>query len=255
MTFETIRLDRDSRGIVTITLNRPDKHNAMNALMIRELTDAAVQLGAEISIRAVVLAAEGKSFCAGADLSWMRDQLDRDRNGKMEESGKLATLFQTLNDLPKPLIGRIQGPAYGGGVGLMAVCDIAVAVETATFALTETRLGIIPATIGPYVVRKIGEGYARQIFYSTKTFGTDFAFRSGLISAVTNAADIDAAIEAEIEPILKTMPGAVAAAKALCLQLTDLTREHEGAVTAEALADRWENEEALERISAFLAKR
>ncbi len=254
MTFETIRLERDDRGIATITLNRPEKHNSMNAAMISELTLAAVEAANDTQVRAVVLAAEGKSFCAGGDLGWMRDQFAKDRAGKMEESGKLATMLDTLNRLPKPLIGRIQGPAYGGGIGLVSVCDIAIATPSARFSLTETRLGLIPATIGPFVVRKMGEGKARQVFFTTKTFDANFAMQAGLVSMVAEADEIDAAIAREIEPILKTRPGAVAAAKDLCLRLGEIEAREQMKYTAEALADRWESDEAQEGISAFLAK-
>lgn len=254
MTFETIRVDRDARGFATVTLSRPEKHNAMNAGMIRELTEAAVLLGGEAAVRAVVLAAEGKSFCAGGDLGWMRDQFDKNRRGKIEESSALAQMLQTLNTLPKPLVARVQGPAYGGGIGLIAVCDIAVAADSVRFALTETRLGLIPATIGPFVLRRLGEGFARQVFYTSKTFDTGFALRSGLVSSVVPAEGLDAAIMAELEPILKTRPGAVAAAKDLCLRLGRIPPEDQQRVTAEALADRWETDEALESIRAFLGK-
>lgn len=255
MTYETIQLNLDERGVATITLNRPEKHNAMDATMIRELTDVAINLGSDKSVRVVVLAAVGKSFCAGGDLGWMHDQFNKDREGKMAETGKLAEMLQTLNVMPKPLIGRIQGPAYGGGLGLISVCDIAIAVNTAKFALTETRLGLIPATIGPFVIRKMGEGYARQVFYTSKTFDADFALRSGLVSAVASEDEIDGLIEAEVAPALKTMPEAVAAAKALCLELGHLPHDLQMRHTAEALADRWESEEALECISNFLSKR
>lgn len=253
MAFETIRLETDARGIATITLNRPEKHNAMNALMIEELTRAAKR-GGDPSVKAVILASEGKTFCAGADLGWMRDQLARDRAGKIEESGKLATMLQTLNALPTPLIGRVQGPAYGGGIGMISVCDIAIIADTARFCMTETRLGIIPATIAPFVIRKMGEGYARQVFFSTKTVDAAFALKSGLATAVVPADEIDETLEAEIAPILKTMPGAVAAAKALCLTLTTMPEGEKLRYTANALADCWESDEAHSGIGAFLSK-
>lgn len=254
MTFETIRIDRDGRGIATLTLNRPEKHNALNALMIHELTHAAIRLSAEKHVRAVVLAAEGPSFCAGGDLNWMREQATKDRSGKMEEARALATMLNTLNTLQKPLIGRVQGAAYGGGVGMIAVCDTVIASDTARFALTETRLGLIPATIGPFVVRRMGEGYARQVFFTAKPFDAAFALKCGLVSSLAGEGELDAKVEIEIAAILKTKPGAVAAAKALCLSLggADLSSQFE--MTAAALADRWETEEAQEGISAFLSK-
>ena len=166
MSFETIRVAADADGIATITLNRPDKHHAMNAAMIAELTEAAAALGADARVRAVVLAASGPSFCAGGDLEWMRGQQAADRAGKIAEARRLSAMLAALNALPKPLIARVQGNVYGGGVGLLAVSDIAIGAEGIRLALTETRLGLIPATIGPFVLRRMGEGLARQVFFS-----------------------------------------------------------------------------------------
>lgn len=253
-TYQTILLSVDERQIATITLNRADKHNALNAQMISELTDAAVWLASEPKVRAVILASTGKSFCAGGDLGWMQQQADKDRAGKMSESKALAHMLASLNALPKPLVGRIQGPAYGGGVGLMSVCDISIAVEGTKFGLTETRLGLIPATIGPFVVKRLGEGFARQVFFTGKFFDTDFALRSGLVSHVCNADELDQAVEAEIAPIFNCAPGAVADAKALCLELDQLQPDEVSDHTASALADRWETEEAKLGISAFFQR-
>jgi methylglutaconyl-CoA hydratase len=147
--FETILVETDADGIATVTLNRPDKHHAMNAAMIAELTEAAATLGAEPQVRAVVLAATGPSFCAGGDLEWMRAQQAADRAGKIAEAGKLSAMLAALNALPKPLIARVQGNVYGGGVGLVAASDIAIGADGIKLALTETRLGLIPATNGP----------------------------------------------------------------------------------------------------------
>ena len=149
MTFETISIAEDERGIATLTLNRPEKHNSMSAQMIAELGKAAGQLAAADDIRAVILTGAGDSFCAGGDLSWMREQFEADRKTRMAEARKLAMMLKALNELPKPLIGRVQGQAFGGGGGLMSVCDTVVAVDSARFGLTEVRLGLIPATIGP----------------------------------------------------------------------------------------------------------
>lgn len=253
--FETILIETDERGISRLTLNRPDKHNALNARMIGELTKAAEILGADESVRAVVLAGAGASFCAGGDLGWMQEQRDKDRAGKMEEARTLATMLSRLNALPKPLIARVHGNAYGGGIGLMAVCDIVISAETARFALTETRLGLIPATIGPFVIRRIGEGYARQVFFTAKPFDAAFALGCGLVSTVADAEQLDACVEAEVSSVLKTRPGAVAAAKALCLELGGDDPAGLAERTASLLADRWESAEAAEGIEAFLARR
>lgn len=250
--FETIQLIFGDRGIATLHLNRPNQHNAMNALMIEEITKATNICGSDKTIRAVLLSAEGKSFCAGGDLNWMREQADNDRVHKMEEARKLADMLFALNTLPKPLIGRVHGNAFGGGVGLMAVCDVVVAHKDAKFGLTETRLGLIPATIGPFVIKRLGEGFARQVFFNAKIFGSDLALRSGLVSMLAD--DLDSAIEREIKYILKTAPEAVSAAKALCQNLSGSITKEEIEVTIETLADQWESEEAQIGISAFLNK-
>lgn len=249
--METIKIAVDDQGIATLTLDRPDKHHAMNAQMIAELTEAADRLGSDPRVRAVVLASTGKSFCAGGDLEWMRDQQEADRAGKIAEAGRLSAMLAALNRLPKPLIARVQGNAYGGGLGLVAVCDIAVAAEGVRFALTETRLGLIPATIGPFVLRRMGQGMARRVFFTGNSFGTEFALRSGLIHEVCHADDLDARIEALTDAILKTAPGAVGAAKALCLSL-GRSEEDDIAASITALADCWESDEAQDRIRAFL---
>lgn len=161
--FDTLKLETDARGIATLTLNRPDKHNAMSAQMLEDLTQAATDLGADDAVRVVVLTGAGSSFCAGGDLGWMRAQMSMDAQTRSAEARKLATMLDALNTLPKPLIGALQGNAFGGGVGLACVCDVAIAARSAKFGLTETRLGLIPATIGPYVIARMGEGRARRV--------------------------------------------------------------------------------------------
>jgi methylglutaconyl-CoA hydratase len=252
MAYSTITVATDARGIATLTLARPEKHNAMNREMMVEITEAAKVLGADETVRAVVLAAAGKSFCAGGDLNWMRAQAAQDRAGKIAEARVLANMLATLNVLPKPLIARVEGNAYGGGIGMMAVCDIVVALEGLRFALTETKLGLIPATIGPFVLRRMSETYARQVFFTAKTFGTDLALRSGLVSSVCSENEMDAAIEAEIKPILQAAPGAVAQAKELLRHMQGYDVERDIELTINALADRWETDEAQQRIAAFL---
>lgn len=248
---ETILIATDGEGIATVTLNRPNKHHAMNARMIAELTEAAAELGGDPGVRAVVLASTGPSFCAGGDLEWMRAQQEADRAGKIVEAGKLSAMLAALDALPKPLIARVQGNVFGGGVGLLAVSDLAIATEGIRIALTETRLGLIPATIGPFVVGRMGQGFARQVFFTGNTFGPDFGVRSGLIHEVCPAEALDERVAKRTSAILKTAPGAVTAAKALCLgigtdQKADIAR------SIEALADCWESDEAQERIRAFL---
>ncbi|MEP2920190.1 crotonase/enoyl-CoA hydratase family protein [Sulfitobacter sp.] len=253
--FETISIKTDSRGVATLTLARPEKHNAMSAQMLEELTQAATALGADDAVRVVVLAATGKTFCAGGDLAWMQAQMTMDASTRAQEARKLATMLGALNGLPKPLIGRLQGNAFGGGVGLASVCDVAIGVDNLKMALTETRLGILPATIGPYVIARMGEGRARRVFMSGRVFDAQEAVDLGLLARAVPKDDLDAAIEREVVPYLACAPGAVAAAKKLAQDLGGAATEQAVAMSIAALADRWETEEAAEGIGAFFDKR
>lgn len=251
--MQTIRIQTDARGVATLWLARAEKHNALSAQMIDEVTQAADQLGRDPDVRVVVLAAEGKSFCAGGDLGWMQDQMQADAATRRDGAVRLAGMLEALNTLPKPLIGRVQGNAFGGGVGMIAVCDVAVAVPQARFGLTETRLGLIPATIGPYVLARMGEGKARRVFMSGRIFDAAEAVRLDLLADVTD--DLDAAIAAEVAPCLDCAPAAVAAAKRLARSLgpriDQATIDH----SIQALVSVWEGDEAPEGVSAFFAKR
>lgn len=253
MNTRFIRVEKDQRGVATLTLARADKHNALNAAMMDELRDAADMLGADDMLRAVVLAADGETFCAGGDLGWMQEQFTRDRQGRMTEALRLASMLKALDEMPKLLIGRVQGAAYGGGVGMMAVCDIVVAAPSARFALTETRLGMIAATIAPYVLRRIGEGAARRVMLNARTFGAEQAAAIGLVSTVAH--DLDEAVEAEIAAALECAPGAIAAAKSLCREIARTPSVDHMRLTAERLADRWETEEVRDGVGAFLSKK
>lgn len=255
MTYQTIRIDTDARGIATLWLARADKHNALSAQMIADLTDAAAALGADASVRAVVLAAEGKSFCAGGDLAWMQQQMTADAATRRAGAQALAGMLNALNELPKPLIGRVHGNAFGGGVGMMSVCDVAVGVHGATFGLTETRLGLIPATIGPYVLARMGEDKARRVFMSARLFDAAEAERLNLLAYAVDAEDLDAAIEDEVAPFLLTAPKAVAAAKRLARSLGPRIDAQVIADSIEALVAVWEDDEAPEGIAAFFDKR
>ncbi|MEL6451064.1 MAG: crotonase/enoyl-CoA hydratase family protein [Pseudomonadota bacterium] len=252
---DTITISTDPRGVATLTLNRPDKHNALSAQMLQELTEAGATLGTDPAVRVVVLTGAGKSFCAGGDLHWMRAQMQADAATRAQEAAKLAHMLQVLNTMPKPLIGALQGNAFGGGVGMAAVCDVAIGIDGLKMGLTETRLGIIPATIGPYVLARMGEGRARRVFMSSRLFDAGEAVDLGLLARAVPAADLDAAIEAEVVPYLSCAPGAVAAAKALARQLGPRIDADTIAMTIEALKTRWETEEAAEGIGAFFDKR
>lgn len=253
--YQTIEIVTDDRGVATLTLVRVDKHNAMSAQMITELTEAAAQLSADDAVRVVVLAAQGKSFCAGGDLGWMQAQMAADSETRFREARKLAEMLGALNTLPKPVIGAVQGNAFGGGLGLMSVCDVAIGADHIKMGLTETRLGLIPATIGPYVVARMGEARARRVFMSARLFGAAEGIELGLLARIVPADDLAEAVEREVVPYLSCAPGAVASAKQLVRDLAPQIDDAAIDMTIRALVDRWETEEAAEGIGAFFDKR
>lgn len=252
---DTIKVEVDERGIVQLRLNRPEKRNALSAHMIAELTAFAASAQERRDWRAVILSGEGAAFCAGGDLDWMREQIQADRQTRMREARKLATMLGALNSLPQPLIGAIHGSAFGGGVGMACVCDLVLATPETLFGLTETRLGIIPATIGPYVLARMGEGRARRVFMSAKRFSATEAVELGVVSRIIGGESLMSEAVGEAELYLSTAPGAVASAKALARSLSrslDADRIEESII---ALADAWEQDEAKEGIAAFFEKR
>jgi methylglutaconyl-CoA hydratase len=253
--FETISITTDARGVATLELAHEDKHNALSAQMMVELTKAAALLGDDPEVRVVVITGRGASFCAGGDLKWMREQMAGGTETRRAAAYKLSNMLRAINTIPKPVIARVQGIAFGGGVGIISVCDVAVCAEGAKFGLTETRLGLIPATIGPYVVGKLGAPMARRVFMSSRIFDAAEAERLGLVARVGAASDLDALVEAEVAPYLACAPGAVAAAKRHLLALAPAIDDAVIAMAAEVLVDRWEDNEAAEGIDAFFEKR
>ena len=215
MTYETLDIRTDERGVAYVTLNMPEKRNALAAAMIADLTQMAQTVGAARETRAIVLGGAGKVFCAGGDLAWMKQQIAADRAGRMREARKLAEMLNALNEMPTPMIARVHGGAFGGGVGMACVADVAIAADTAKFGLTETRLGLIPATIGPYVLARMGEGNARRVFMSARIFEAAEAAELGIVARTVVESDLDAAVEAEVAPYLSVAPGAVGRAKSL----------------------------------------
>ena len=253
--YETVSIERDARGVATLWLDRPDKHNALSAQMIADLHAAADALAGDDSVRVVILAAHGKSFCAGGDLGWMREQFDAAPDVRAAEATKLARMLQALNTLPKPLIGRVHGNAFGGGVGMTSVCDVAIGADTVLMGLTETRLGLIPATIGPYVCARMGEAKARRVFMSGRRFGADEAVQLGLLARAVPGEELEQAVEAEVAPYLACAPGAVARSKALLRALGPRIDDEVIAHTIGQLAAAWEDGEAHEGVAAFFEKR
>ena len=253
--MDTIDIAVDERGVAVLMLDMPERHNALAPQMIAELTEAAERLGTDPAVRVVVLTGNGKSFCAGGDLAWMKEQMAADAETRAREARKLAEMLGALDRMPKPLIGRVQGQAFGGGIGMMSVCDMAVGVEGAKFGLTETRLGLIPATIGPYVVARMGAARARRVFMSARIFDGAEAVELGLLAKAVAAEDLDAAVEAEVAPYLACAPGAVAKAKALVAALEPRVNDAVVDMTIAALVDAWESDEGPEGVSAFFEKR
>ena len=250
-----IEVTRDARGVATLWLAREDKHNALSADMMSELEAAAMDLAQDQTVRVVVLAAKGKTFCAGGDLAWMRAQFEMDADTRRAESARIATALGALYALPQPLIGRIHGNAFGGGVGLASVCDVAIGASGIRMGLTETKLGLIPANIGPYVVARMGATRASEVFMSARLFDADEAVRLNLLSRVVPSDGLDAAVEAEVAPYLDCAPGAVADAKRLMRALAGPVTQASVEMAIDALAARWDSAEAHEGISAFFDKR
>jgi methylglutaconyl-CoA hydratase len=255
MNWQTLDLRRDLRGVVHVTLNTPERRNVLSPEMVTELTDFARRVGCDPSTRAVVLAGAGPVFCAGGDLDWMRAQIEADRPQRLREARKLADMLQALNEMPVPLVGRLHGGAFGGGIGMACVCDVVIAAHGTRFCFSETRLGIIPATIGPYVLARMGEGRARRVFMSARSFEAEEAQNLGLVSRVVAQPELDAAVEAEVKPYLSVAPAAVAAAKALLRALGPRIDDEVIAGSVSQLADIWESKEAILGIRAFLEKR
>lgn len=239
-----------------MTLKRPEVHNTFNAEMIRELTGAFAAVSASSEARVVVLAAEGKSFCAGADLNWMRAMVHYSFEENVADATGLAQMLRTIYDCSKPVIGRVHGAAFGGGVGLAAACDLAVAVESAVFCFSEVKLGLVPAVISPFVFRKVHPGLARRYFLTAEPFPATEAQRLGLIAEVApDAAAVDAVIERWVELLCANGPEALAACKQLIDEVTDPDWDAVLARTAHVIAERRASAEGQEGMKAFLEKR
>jgi methylglutaconyl-CoA hydratase len=253
---DTVRVAIDSRGLATLTLNRPEIHNAFDDALIARLLEALAQIEQEREVRAVVLGSEGKSFSAGADLNWMRRMADYDREQNHCDALQLAELMRRLNRFGKPTIARVQGAAFGGGVGLVACCDMAVASERALFALSEVRLGLIPAVISPYVIAAIGERAARRYFLTAERFDAQEARRIGLLHEVVAEAELDARIDTLVDNLLRGGPAAISAAKALVFAVAHQPADDAVvADTAARITDVRASDEGREGLSAFLQKR
>jgi methylglutaconyl-CoA hydratase len=252
-----ISIEIDAQGTAWVTLDRPRVHNAFDDNLIAEMTDALRRIGDDPGVRAVAIAARGTSFSAGADLNWMKRAAAASHAENVADALRLAELLRLLCELPKPTVALVQGPAYGGGVGLIAACDIAIAAEeTAAFALTEVRLGLVPATISPYVIAAIGRRQAQRYFLTAERFGAADALRIGLVHVVVPGAALRAAAARMFDALGQGGAGALSAAKELIRSVAGRAIDADlMAETAERIASARASNEARERISAFLERR
>jgi methylglutaconyl-CoA hydratase len=246
----------DARGVATLTLNRPDRHNAFDDALIAELTSSLERLEARADVRLVILASTGRSFCAGADLAWMRRMAAYSEAENLADAAALAKLLHRLDRLQKPTLALVQGNAFGGGVGLIACCDIVLAADNACFALTEVRLGLTPATISPYVVNAIGARHARRYFVSAERFSAERARDIGLVHETVPDTAFATARGRMVEAILQGAPAAQAEAKALVFLCEGrAVDEPLGSETSRRIAARRASPEGREGLAAFLEKR
>ena len=256
MADKSLLLNVDKRGVATVTINRPDKHNAFDENLIAELAATFDEVGANSSVRLMVLASEGKNFSAGADLDWMVRMVDYDRDENIRDANALASMLHKLNYLPVPTIARVQGAAMGGGAGLVCCCDIAIASPRASFAFSEAKLGLIPATITPYVLQSIGAQAARRYFLTAERFDAKRAYDLGMVSEVVDETELDNKINELVEIILINSAEAVKAAKQMIFDIEGKpVTEAIMQMTSESIADIRASEEGKEGLSAFLEKR
>jgi methylglutaconyl-CoA hydratase len=249
-------LQKLDHGLATITLNRPDIRNAFNDEVIAEITQAFTELGQRQDVRCIVLAAEGTAFCAGADLNWMRRMADYSREENLADASQLAEMLRVIYECPKPTVARVQGDVYAGGMGLVACCDVAVSVDTAGYCLSEVKLGLIPATISPYVLRALGARAAHRYFLTAERFSAQEALRLGFVHEVVSAEQLDAKVDEITKALVGNSPNAVKVCKKLLqdVAFAPISQPLVGK-TVEGIADIRSSSEGREGVSAFLSKR
>jgi methylglutaconyl-CoA hydratase len=256
MSYETILFERAPNGVARLTLNRPDAKNAMNGIMYDEARAVVAEVDRDPTIRVVVLTGAGSAFCSGGDFKYQRSQATRPHAERLKEASKLALWLGELDRLTKPVIGRINGVAYGGGLGLVSVCDVAIAPASASFCLSEASLGLMPSMISPYVVRKMGVSRARSVFLNARVFSAQEALGFGVVhEVVEDEAALDAAVERQVKLLLRCAPGAVAATKKLVDAVARQPPEASFDYTVSLVAEMWASAEAEEGINSFLQKR
>jgi methylglutaconyl-CoA hydratase len=244
-----------ARNVLRLTMNRPQVHNAFNATMIRELASAFDAAKKDPEVRLVVLTGAGESFCAGADLNWMREIIHYSYEQNLQESRELAELMNSIYTLPKPTIARINGAVIGGGTGLFSACDIVIASDRAKFGLSEVKIGLIPAAIGPYVIRRIGESAARELFLTGERFDAHRALEIGLVNRVVSNGELDDKVEEVVHLLLSSGPEAIAKCKELLQRVPAMSLDEAKGYTAEMIASLRISPEGQEGMAAFLEKR
>jgi methylglutaconyl-CoA hydratase len=255
MAYETIQLNIE-HGAATVTLNRSEVRNAFNEVVIAELNQVFQELEQMESVRAIVLAANGPAFCAGADLNWMKKMANYTPDENLADAEQLAEMLYQIYACTKPVIAKVQGDCYAGGMGLVAACDISVAVDTAQFCLSEVKLGLIPATISPYVIKAMGANAARRYFITAERFSAREAHRIGFIHEAVAADQLDATVDQIVKAIVSNGPNAVVAAKWLVEDVTGAEIDEElMAYTAECIAEIRGSDEGREGVASFLEKR
>ena len=252
--FETILYSTENK-IARIYLNRPEVHNAFNEVMIAELTEVFKKISEDGGVRVVVLTGNGKSFSAGADLNWMKKMINFSYEQNLDDSLKLAELFYLMYSLPKPVIARVNGAAIGGGTGLVAVCDIAIAAENVKFSLSEVKLGLVPACISPYVIRKVGEGRCREFFLTGERLVAKRALELGLVNQVVPLEELDQAVQGKTNQLISSGPKAIAMCKELLKNVPGMSFEKAKTYTADMIASMRIGDEGQEGMNAFLEKR
>jgi len=255
MDYQTLTISIADK-LATVTLNRPDVRNAFNEQTINEIASAFDELGRNELVRAIVLAANGPAFCAGADLNWMKKMAGYSHGENQADAMQLAQMLRTIYLCPKPVVAKVQGDCYAGGMGLVAACDIAVAVQEANFCLSEVKLGLIPATISPYVIKAMGENAARRYFITAERFSAAEAQRIGFVHEVTAADALDTKVAEIVKSLLGNSPNAVKEAKALVRDVVDHQVTDELlADTAQRIANIRASEQGREGVQSFLEKR
>lgn len=252
--FSTIRCEIEG-AVAKIVLNRPDVHNAFNDTMITELLEVFSRLHDARDVRVVIFTGEGKSFCAGADLNWMKRVKDYSFEENLKESLDISELMYCIYSLPLPTIARVNGAAVGGGMGFVATCDIAVAASDARFSLSEVKLGLVPACISPYVIRKAGEGACREFMLTGERLTAEKAMRLGLVNEVAEPGELDNAVSAFVERLISSGPNAISICKELLRKVPGMSFDEAKKMTAEAIANLRVSDEGQEGMKAFLEKR